>query len=70
MYHTTRRGVKRQGRQGAAWELFGALLGMAGWLLALSPFHDLGIAARRALAVHDYSSAMEAALGVSDALGV
>ena len=25
------------------WETFGALLDMPGWLLALSPFHDIGL---------------------------
>ena len=25
------------------WELFGALLEAPGWLLALSPFHDIGL---------------------------
>jgi ABC-2 type transport system permease protein len=25
------------------WELFGALLEVPGWLLALSPFHDVGL---------------------------
>jgi polyether ionophore transport system permease protein len=26
-----------------AWELFGSLLEVPGWLLALSPFHDIGL---------------------------